>query len=95
MPSHVSLILRRRGKYKLSSHDGRGVHRTFNQIIADVDIDTAAELIACGAADLFVGQIPASAEWLDPAHPNSRQQRALRRQAEQDFLIRCAMNAPK
>jgi len=45
-------------------------------------------LIACGAADLFVGKIPSSAEHLDPSHPNSMHQRGLRRRAERDAMIR-------
>ena len=87
MPSHVPIRLLRRGKFRLCEADGRGVHRTINQVIGDCPIKVAAELISIRAADLHVGPIPGSAEFLDPRHPQSLCQRARVRRAEQDRLI--------
>ena len=87
MPTHVPIVLCRRGKFKFPS-EACAVHRTIGQVIADVDVQTAAALIARGDAALFVGSIPGSAHYLDQTHPQSISQRSARRQAEQDFLVR-------
>jgi hypothetical protein len=51
-------------------------------------VDLAAELISCGAADLHVGRIPSSAEFLQEGHPNSRLEQSIRQRAERDAMIR-------
>ena len=93
MPTRVPIILRRRGKYRFPG-ESCAVHRTHGHIIGDVDIASAAELIACGAADLFVGKIPSSAEFLAQDHPQSRAMRSLQRRQQEEALVRHFISQP-
>ena len=86
MPTHVPIVLRRRGKIRFPG-ESCAVHRTIGQVIADVDTETAAQLICDDVADLFVGEIPSDATYLDRNHPQSDYQRALRQRQDQDRLI--------
>jgi hypothetical protein len=91
MIKHVPLVLRMRGKYRFPG-EACAVHRTSGEIIADVDTATASELIANGIADLFVGDIPSDATFLNPQHPQSDYQRSLKRRQEQETMIRSILN---
>jgi hypothetical protein len=70
MPTHVPIVLRRRGKFRFPG-ESCAVHRTIGQVIADVDTQTAAQLICDDIADLFVGKLPSDATYLDRNHPQS------------------------
>jgi hypothetical protein len=87
MPTHVPIILRRRGKFRFPG-ESCAVHRTIGQVIVDVDTQTAAQLICDDIADLFVGKLPSDATYLNRNHPQSDYQRALRQRQDQEALIR-------
>jgi hypothetical protein len=90
----VSIILRQNGFVHFVGQEASRQHRAHGVVVADASEENAQRLIQSGLADpYFPGQTRRSVEFLDPAHPLSRNQIYLRRQAEEAFLIRAALAA--
>ena len=87
------IIIRQHGKYFFRGQEDSAQHRTAGTVVADASLENAAYYISEGLADLYVGPQPRKVEYLDPNHPNSNHQRAIRRKIETDFIIRCGLAA--
>jgi len=91
-----AIILTQNGFYHFAGQESTRQHRSHGTVIADCSEENALRFIQQGRAALYQpGQPRRSVEWLNPSHPLSLTQIALRRRAEEEFLIRCAMNAPQ
>ena len=86
--------IRTHGKYYFRGQEDKPSHRSAGTIIGDASLENAAFYIANGTADLWTGST-GGATYLNPQHPQSNYQRGLKRRAEQDFLIRIALQTPK